>query len=248
MSFMDWLYSSYPNPAVAGQYGWLHIAVMVFCLLFIVVVSLILKNADNGPKRGVVIALAIVLLVFEIARRTINILKADDLTTQTLLHILLPRPACAISCWLVIIAAFVNKKTFYNFASLIAILCGLAFFIYPGAGFNNEYILFENLYSIATHAVFFIAGVMFITLGHTEFSYSRFWKLLICFAFLAGYVYLEMCVLKIESDPFYFMLGNDIQEFIGLKYNIFLPAYIGFIVLWVNLFHIASSVKRKNEY
>ena len=76
---------------------------------------------------------------------------------------LLPRPGCAISVWLVMLAPIINKKGFYNFASIISILCAVIFFAYPGAGFLHKYILFEDLYSIITHSLFFIGSFLIVT-------------------------------------------------------------------------------------
>ena len=50
-------------------------------------------------------------------------------------------------------------------------------------------------------------------------------------------------VLKIESDPLYFMPGNDVQEILGLKYPIFVVVYALFIAFYTNLFYIISDFK-----
>ena len=47
MSFLDWLYSSYPNPHVDGEWGFLHIGVLVLAIAFIVCSSILLKNKKN---------------------------------------------------------------------------------------------------------------------------------------------------------------------------------------------------------
>ena len=212
MSFLEWLYSSYPNPHINGEWGLLHIMVLVLSIAFIICSSILLKNKSAKTKRIVIGIMAAIILLFEITRRVVNLIKTTDYSMNNTLRILLPRPGCAISCWLVMLATIINKKFFYNFASIIGILSGIVFFAYPGAGFNNEFILFENLYSIVTHSLFFIMSICFISYKFTDFKYKKSWKEGICFGILFIYVLLEIFVLKIESDPFYFMPNNDIQE------------------------------------
>ena len=108
------------------------------------------------------------------------------------LYTLLPRPLCAIACWSLIIATVFNKKFLYNFASMTALLCALVFFAYPGAGFNNQYILFENLYSIVTHSLLLVTSISLITLKFTKFEYKNIWKEGICLAVILAYVFLEI--------------------------------------------------------
>ena len=57
------------------------------------------------------------------------------------------------------------------------------------------------------------------------------------------YVFLEIYVLKIESDPFYFMPGNDVQEIVGFSYGLFLFAYIIFVTIVFNLYYIIGDRK-----
>ena len=242
MSFSEWLLSSYPNPHVNGEWGLLHIITLILCVLFIVISSLLLKNKSQKAKRITIWVLVGILIFFELSRRIINLYKTEDYSFINILKILLPRPGCAISCWLVIIATIVNKKFLYNFASIISILCGFIFFCYPGAGFNNEYILYENLYSIVTHSVFFSTAICFITYGFTDFKYSSIYKELICLAIIAIYVYIEI-TFKIEGDPFYFMPGNEVQEIVGFTYELFLPLYALFNIIYFNAYYLISERK-----
>lgn len=248
MSFLDWLYSSYPNPHIDGAWGFLHIIVLVLCIIFIICSSIFLRKRSEKTKKTVLWILASIIILFELARRVINFIKTNDYSANNVLRILLPRPGCAISCWLVILATIINKKYFYNFASIIGVLCGLIFFVYPGTGFNNKLILFENLYSIVTHALFFVMAICFITYRFTDFKYKESWKEGICFAVLFIYVILEIYVLKIESDPFYFMPNNDVQEIVGMNYSLFLPLYIVFIAVFTNLFYLIRKPKKNKKW
>ena len=245
MKFIDWLYSTYPNPKIEGEWGTLHIITLVAIIAMIVASSLLLKNKSDKTKRIVLWVMCGIIIFFEVARRVINLCKTTDYSVLNIFKILLPRPGCAISDWLVVIALIVNKKFFYNFASIVSILCGTIFFAYPGAGFNNEIILFENLYSIVAHAMFYIVAICFITYKFTDFKYKNCWKELICFAVLIVYTFLEI-YFKIESDPFYFVANNDIQDIVGMAYSLYLPMYLIFICVYVNLYYLIGD--RKNIF
>lgn len=244
MTFKDWIYSSYPNPAINGQWGFLHIITLVLCVVLIVAIALIFRNKSEKAKKIVLWVLVGFILLFELSRRIINFSRGDDLNLNTFLYRLLPRPWCAIACWTLIVSAIVNKKWLYNFASYSALLCALIFFAYPGVGFNNEYILFENLYSIATHSLLLITSISLITLRFTKFEYKTIWKDLLCLLVVLIYTFIEIYVLKIESDPMYFMPNNDVQEILGLNYGLFLVIYIVFMAIYINLFYLIDD--RKN--
>ena len=172
-------------------------------------------------------------------------------TKYNILWVLLPRPGCAISVWLIILSPFINKKWFYNFASMISILCSVIFFAYPGAGFLNKYILFENLYSIVTHSAFFIGAFLIVTLGLADFNYRMVKNELICLGVLVVYCVLEMFVLSknssgapLEADPFYTLPGNEVQEIIGIKsHALYLVLYTLFIAVYSSAFYFFNRKK-----
>lgn len=244
MTFKDWIYSSYPNPKINGQWGALHIITLLLCIGIIVTLALTLRKRSLKARRIVLFSLAGLIFLFELTRRIIIFSQMTDITFNSFMGTLLPRPWCAIACWTIMIAVLVNKKTLYNFASFSALLCAIIFFAYPGVGFNNKYILFENLYSICTHALLLITSITFITLKFTKFEYKTIWKDLICYGVVLAYALLEIFVLKIESDPMYFMPGSDIQEILGIGYGAFLALYIIFIIIYINLFYLIDD--RKN--
>ena len=172
MTLKDWIYGTgLDNPRVNGEWGPLHIATLVLCILLIVGFSILFKKKDEKTKRKVLLIIAGILFFFEVTRRIINATNPITFTKYNWLWVLLPRPGCAISVWLVMLAPVIHKKWFYNFSSLVSILCAVIFFAYPGAGFNNKYILFENLYSIVTHSLFFIGSFLIVTLRLATFDY-----------------------------------------------------------------------------
>lgn len=189
-------------------------------------------------KRAVLFTYAAVILFFEIARRLVNLYKLESCDSFSLMHTLLPRPGCTISCWLIIISAVVNKRAVYNVTAIIAVLCGFAFFVHPGAGFNNEYMLFENVYAIITHSLLFTASVCCLTYGFTKFTLRGIWKDLLLLGVISGYVYWEICISGIEHDPFYFMPGSEIQTTLGLSYDAFICGYIAIVMFYVSLFYL----------
>ncbi|MGN1212432.1 MAG: hypothetical protein ACI4TZ_00125 [Christensenellales bacterium] len=244
MTFKEWLYSSYENPHINGQWGWLHITTLVLCIAIIVAIALLFKNKSQKSKRIVLFVIAGLILLFEIARRVINLTRNPSYTFNQVLGILLPRPWCAISCWLLMISTLVNKKSFYNLVSITSLLCAIIFFAYPGVGFNNQYILFENLYSIVTHSLILIGSITLITLKFAKFEYKTVWKELIGLAVIFIYAFLEIYVLKIESDPLYFMPGNDIQEILGISSGLYIALYAIFMIVYWNIFYLIAD--RKN--
>lgn len=243
MTFKEWLTSSYPNPSVSGQWGILHIAVLLCSIAIIVALALLFRNESYKTRRIVLWVLVGLILFFEIARRIINLCKMTDFSFNNLLYTLLPRPWCAISCWAIIISGIFNKKFLYNITSITALLCAIIYFAYPGAGVNNTYILFENLYSISTHALLLITSISFITLRFAKFEYKTIWKELICLAVIFLYSFLEIWVLKISDDPLYFMPGNDVQEIVGLSYSLFIQIYLLFLFIYVNIFYVIGDRK-----
>lgn len=246
MSFKEWITSSYPNPGIDGRWGWLHITVLILCVAIIVALALIFRNKSEKTRRIVILVLAGLILLFELTRRIVNLCVASEYTLNSVLYILLPRPWCAISCWCVIISAIFNKRFLYNVTSYTSLLCALVFFAYPSVGFNNKFILFENLYSIATHSLILISSITFITLRFTKFEFKTIWKEAICLAVIFLYAVLEIYVLKIESDPLYFMPGNDIVELFGLSYGAYLAIYIVFLIVYISIFYLIDD--RKNVF
>lgn len=243
MSFKDWLFSSYENPSINGQWGWLHILTLVICIGIIVAISLLMRGKSTKTKKIVLYVIAGLILFFELARRIINFSKNTDWSANNICYILMPRPWCAISCWVLMASVILNKTFFYNFASTTSLICTLIFFAYPGVGFNNQYILFENLYSIVTHSLILIMSILLITLKFTKFEYKTIWKEAICFAVLLLYVFFEIYVLKIEADPMYFMPGNDVMDILSLSYGAFLPLYILFMFIYFNIFYLIDDRK-----
>ena len=247
MTFLDWLMSSYPNPSIHGQWGLLHILTLVACIIIIVAFTFLFRSKSEKTRRTVLWCLVAILILFEVARRVINFIKTTDFSFQNVLHILLPRPWCAISVFLIIFAMCVNKKFMYNFVSITGLLCALAFFAYPGVGFNNQYILFENLYSIMTHSLILICTILLITFKFTKFEFKTMYKELVVLACVLTYVLFEIYVLGIESDPMYFMPGNDIMEILGVSYPSFIVLYILVFALYFSSFYLISDRKRKKN-
>ena len=247
MKFIDWIYSTYPNPSVDGQYGVLHIVTMLLCVGVIVGSTFLLRGKSERTKRTVLLVYAGIILLFGLVRRVVGFCKATEFTTNSVLRILLPRPGCAIACWLVIIAPIVNKKWFYNMSSIVGILCAIIFFAYPSVGFNNKYILFENAYSIVTHSFFLISSICFITYKLADFTYKEIWKDLLGIAVLVVYAFLEIYVLEIDPDPFYFMPNNEVQEIVGMDFALYLPLYLVLMFVYINIYYFIPYLKNKRK-
>lgn len=247
MTFEQWFFGwGFDNPRVDGPWKLPHILVLLTCIATIITLACIFRKRSEKARKIVLWVLVGIILFFEITRRVKNIwamIATDSVTVNGLLYDLLPRPWCAIACWSLIISVFVKKKFFYNFASITALLCAIIYFAYPGAGFNNKYIQFENLYSITTHAMLLVTSISLITLKFTKFEYKTIWKELICLAVVYLYAFLEIYVLDIASDPLYFMPNGDIQDILGVGYAAYLPIYLVFVTIYINIFYLINDRK-----
>ena len=65
-------------------------------------------------------------------------------------------------------------------------------------------------------------------------------------AVIFGYALLEIYALKIESDPLYFMPGNDVMDIFGVSYGAYLAIYIIFMLVYINAFYLIGD--RKNVF
>lgn len=256
MTFLDWLYSNRPagTEVKSDPWGILHIIVLISVIAIIVAIALLFRKKDEKSRRIVIFVIAMGILFFEVARRIVNFTRGDltladgTLNWDLLVYRLIPRPWCAISCWVIIASVFVNKKFFYNFASITALLNAVIFFAYPDAGFKTH-IAFEEFYSISTHCLLLIGSISFITLGFTDFRYNRgkekIWYEYICYAVVFAYAALEI-ILKIESDPLYFMPENGVTDVIPLPYPAYLVVYIVFVFgIWTNAFYLIPMLINK---
>ena len=256
MSFSNWLFGTMENPVTNGRWGILHIITMLICVALIVAFHFIVKHAKQKEKTRKIILSALVysVLFFEIASRVVYIIKkfylhTPDMEGLSMLWIIIPKPWCAISCWLLVASVFVNKKFFYNFAGLSALLCAVIFFSYPGVGFNNKYILFDNLYSICTHALLLTTAITMIVLRFTEFKYREIWKLGICFLLTFIYGLVQIYFLKTATDPMYFMPNGDIQAgILHISYGLYLFLYITFLLVYINAFYLVEDRKNVKEF
>ena len=249
MSFTEWFFGGIDNPRVENQWGPLHIGTLVVCIGLILAFNFLVKRAKNPDKlrKGIVYTLAGAIAFFEIASRFMYLMKLyyfhqPEMNGTGLLWILLPKPWCAISCWLLVACVFVKKAWFYNFSALSALLCSFIFFCYPGPGYNNVHLLFDNWYSILTHALLLTMSITLIALKFTDFRYRDIWKLGIGFVLTFAYGFLQIYVLKTQTDPMYFMPGGDIQAgILGIDYGLYLFLYIALLLIYINAFYLIQD-------
>lgn len=256
MTFKQWLYSEREAVGcvgVKGQWGLAHILTLIFCIASIIVIALIFRKKSEKARKIVLFTLVGLILFFEITRRIINFTRGNVDTLNEVLHTLLPRPWCAISCWVLIVSVIVNKKFFYNFASISALICSIAYFAYPGVGFNWSMFLFEDIYSIVSHCLLIISSITLITLKFTKFEYKTMWKEMICLGITVVYALFETFVLHIEEDPMYFLPSrgsyhNDIMEVLNVNYGVFIFLYILFMVIYINMFYLIADRKNVQNF
>ena len=256
MSFSQWLFGGIDNPFKAGQWGPLHIAVMLSCVALILLFNLIVKHSHNKEKTKKIIVYALVgaIAFFEIMIRFVQCVKLyylhqPEMEGVTMLWIILPRPWCAISCWALIASVFLKKSFFYNYASLSALLCAVIFFIYPGVGFNNVHLLFNNWYSILTHALLLTTSITLMTFKIADFRYNQLWKVAVCFLLTFAYAFVEIFVLHIHTDPLYFMPNGDIQAgILRIDYGLYLFGYIALILIYINTAHMIGDKETVKKF
>lgn len=249
MPFSQWLFGGIDNPFKAGQWRPLHISVMLFCVALILIFNLIVKRSHNKDKTKKIIVYILVgaIAFFEIMIRFVQCVKLyhlhlPEMEGITMLWIILPKPWCAVSCWALIASVFLKKTFFYNYASLSALLCSVIFFVYPGVGFNNVHLLFENWYSILTHALLLTTSITLMTFKIADFRYKYLWKVAICFVLTFVYALVEIYILKIQTDPMYFMPDGDIQaDILRIDYGWYLFGYIALILIYINTAHIIGD-------
>ena len=249
MTFSQWLFGGIDNPYKSGQWGALHIGVMLSCITLILAFYFISKYSRNKDRTRKIIVYSLIgaIAFFEVMIRFVQCVKLyhlhlPEMAGITPVWIALPKPWCAISCWALIASVFIKKSFFYNYASLSALLCSVVFFVYPGVGFNNVHLLFENWYSILTHALLLTTSITMMTLKYTDFKYKSLWKVAICFVLTFVYAFIEIFVLHIQTDPLYFMPGGDIQaDILKLPYGVYLFAYIVLIVIYINTAHMLGD-------
>ncbi len=241
MTFAEWMFGGIENPFKAGQWGPLHIAVMICCVLLILGFYFIVKHAKDKEKAKKIIVFTLIgaIIFFEILIRYVRIVKLyclhqPEMEGLDLTWIMLPRPWCAVACLTLIASVFVKKPFFYNYASLSALLCSFIFFCYPGVGFNNVYLIFDNWYSILTHALLLTTSITLIVLKYTSFKFNELWKVAICFLLTFIYGLIQIYVLKIHPDPMYFMPNGDIQAgILHISYGLYLALYIVLFLAYV---------------
>ena len=130
-----------------------------------------------------------------------------------------------------------------------ALLCAIVFFVYPGVGYNNVHLLFDNWYSILTHALLLTTSITMITLGIANFRFCHFWKTGVCFVLTFVYALLQIFVLRVEPDPMYFMSGGDIQaDILRMDYGLYLTLYIMIFLVYVTAAHAIGDKENTKAF
>lgn len=140
-----------------------------------------------------------------------------------------------------------KSKNFKNFASIISLLCAIIFFAYPEAGFITKYVLFEQLYSIATHSLLLLTSILNIMFRFTNFDFKTIWKEGIYLAVVYVYAFIEIYLLKIASDPLYFMPNNDVQDVLGINYGMYMVVYVLFLMLFMTSFYLVTYLYNRKR-
>lgn len=247
MTFTEWFFGKIQNNSIKGQWGPLHISVLVGCIGLIILLTAIFRNKSTKPRKIVLYSLVSFLILLEVSRRIKNLIAMEEFVWNDFLYIMLPRPFCAISSFSIIFSTFSKSTNYKNFASIISLICAVIFFAYPEAGFNSQYITFEQFYSICTHALLLVVSIILVTLRFTNFNYKTVWKELILLGVVYAYAFLEIYVLNIATDPLYFMPNNDVQNVLGVGYGLYLIFYISFLAIFTSSYYIITYLHNKKH-
>ncbi len=255
MTFRQWIFSIRPESDIYnGQWKFPHIITLCICLALIVALALIFRKKSRRARETVVKPLAVLVLILEVALRAINFAKGNVVDAVSILLLIFPTTWSAIACWILVIAAVVNKKNLWNFSAINGLLCSVLFFIYPTVGFAHKTIVFADFYLIATHALLFVASVSILTLRLGDFRYKRetfingFLKELIAFGCVLVYVATLTFVVKMlgtEIDPMYFRANSALQSTLGLGYAVYLALYLLCVCVWINAFYCIPMLWKK---
>lgn len=238
----DWIFSNYSafGERIVQPWGLAHIVTLLFAIDSIVSIAVFFGNKDEKFKRNILKCIAYIILAFGIARRIIRLISMTNFSLNSFLNIMLPRPWCAISCCVFIVAVFVDKKFMYNTSAMFGFICTLIFFAYPGVGFNKDFWVFEDLYSVGTHFLLLVGSLSMITLKFTDFRYSNIWKESIFYVLTLIYSAF-LIIFKIEGDPLYYMPNNDIMKILNINYGTYLVIYILFMLIYFNIFYMIND-------
>ena len=131
MSLKEWFFETgeFSNPYYAGQWKTLHIITLIVSIMLIVLFYHLVKYAKDKEKTKDIIIKSLVytILFFEVAIRVVYFIRRYyfnvlDMQGLDAVWILLPKPWCAVSCFVLILSIFIKKKFFYNYAALSALL------------------------------------------------------------------------------------------------------------------------------
>lgn len=246
MSFLEWLMGSVPTQR-SNPWGLLHVLTLLGSVAIVIVLAVFFRNKSEKTRKIILYILVGILLFFEIARRVVNLIKEENYTFKSVLYILAFRPWCAIASLSLMLSLVIKKDWFNNYASASGLLCTIIFFAYPQVGFRQNYLLFDDVYSIMAHVLIFITSLSLMTLGFTNFDVKGIWKTLLCYAGVFVYAFIEIFLLKIEPDPLYFMPNGDVQKILKVSYPTYLIIYILFISIYVASFYLCTYLKRKHS-
>lgn len=245
----DWIFSNYSafGERIVQPWGIAHIITLLLAIASIICMAIFFRNKEENFKRNILKCIAIIILLFGIARRIIRLISMTNFSLNSFLNIMLPRPWCAISCCVFIVTVFVDKKFMYNISAMFGFICTLIFFAYPGVGFNKDFWVFEDLYSVATHFLLLVGSLSMITLKFTDFRYNTIWKEGIFYVITLIYSAF-LIIFKIEGDPLYYMPNNDIMKILNINYGVYLVIYILFMLLYFNIFYIINDKENIKKF
>ena len=100
-----------------------------------------------------------------------------------------------------------------------------------------------------THALLLTTSITLMTFKIADFKYKQLWKVAVCFLLTFVYALIEIYILKIQTDPMYFMPDGDIQaDILRLDYGVYLSCYIALIVIYIIAAHMIGDRETVKMY
>ena len=243
MSFKDF-WTNENNPILEQSeymYGTRHLLILLCVTILAVMLSIIFSSKSKKSQQILLYVLAGILLFFEISIRIVNLIVISEYSFKNIATIILPREICSIMVWVFIITIFTKKQVLYNFSVIGGLLATVIFLLYPAVGLNRTYMSFACIYSVVSHMIAFIYGVLMLSFGLVRFEFNKIWHIYLCFVimFLWG-VLLDFVIFPGEN---YMYLIND-----PLQLNVKVPYQIIYgiaLVIYVAIYYIVSYLKLK---
>lgn len=151
------------------SYGTIHLSAVIILILITFVMCLAGAKMSKASQRKVIVAAAVISIVFEIFWRIIFWKNGEKLID------LYPFYPCNLAGVLVPLIALSKNKILKELFYVFAFVGGVITFVYPQGIFTNEYLSFGILKSILQHTAIIFIPVFEYATGHFKPKLKYVW-------------------------------------------------------------------------